>query len=248
MSSLHPPVEKRHYVGALFVSKPNVKADSTFSEMDYDVIQGLIPRTSAHLCASYAIANRNLPGYYAPEKDCNSWGRYADSMGEVLLAQSLPAVESATQLSLFPAYSYLRIYCEGSVLRKHTDRPSCEISVTLTLGGQAPTEWPIWVEARGEKRAVILPPGDALVYKGAILPHWRERFDGRLWIQLFLHYVRRDGEFADCRFDGRERLGPIVPGQDPRRGSLHRRFAANDACPCGSGLRYADCHGRPAEA
>lgn len=220
-------------------------ASPTFKESDYGIVRQLIPQSSARLCTSYAIANRNLPDYYAPETAYNAWGRYADSMGEALLAQSLPAIEAATGLSLFPAYSYLRIYCEGSVLPKHTDRPSCEISVTLTLGGDAPAVWPIWVEAQGETRSVTLPPGDALVYKGAVLPHWRERFEGRFWAQVFLHYVRRDGEFADCRFDGRERLGPIVPGRDSRRGNLHRRFAANDPCPCGSGRRYADCHGRP---
>jgi len=224
-----------------------VSARPAFTESDYELIPELVPQSSARLCTAYALANRNLPDYYAPENAFNAWGRYADSMGEALLAQSLPAIEDATGLSLFPAYSYLRIYCEGSVLPKHTDRPSCEISVTLTLGGEAPAAWPIWVEAHGEARAVTLPPGDALVYKGAVLPHWRERFGGRFWVQLFLHYVRRDGEFADCRFDGRERLGPIVPGQDPRSGNLHRHFAANDPCPCGSGQRYADCHGRPAD-
>ena len=223
-----------------------VNANAAFSQRDYDVIQELIPRASARLCTSYALANRNLPDYYTPESAFNSWGRYADSLSEAVLAQSLPAVEAATGLSLFPAYSYLRIYSGGSVLPKHIDRPSCEISVTLTLGGQAPGAWPIWVEAQGEERAVTLPPGDALVYKGALLPHWRERFEGRFWVQMFLHYVRRDGEFADCRFDGRERLGPIVPGHDPRRSTLHRHFTADDPCPCGSGRRYGDCHGRQA--
>ncbi|MGH8427559.1 MAG: SEC-C metal-binding domain-containing protein [Gammaproteobacteria bacterium] len=102
------------------------------------------------------------------------------------------------------------------------------------------------MEAQGEARVITLPPGDALVYRGGLLPHWRERFEGRCWVQLFLHYVRRDGVFADCRFDGRERLGPVEPGQDPRRRDLHRRFATNDPCPCGSGLRYGACHGRQA--
>ncbi|MGH8272885.1 MAG: SEC-C domain-containing protein [Gammaproteobacteria bacterium] len=215
-----------------------------FTETGYSLVRELVPRTTARLCTAYAAANRDLPDYYAPESAFNAWGRYADSIGEALLAQSRPAIEEVTGLALFPAYSFLRIYCEGAILPRHTDRPSCEISVTLTLGGDALAAWPIWLEAQGETRAVTLPPGDALVYRGALLPHWRERFDGRFWVQLFLHYVCRDGTFADCRFDGRERLGPIVPGQDPRRRNLHRSFAADDPCPCGSGLRYGACHGR----
>ncbi len=186
----------------------------TFAETGYGFVRELLPLATTRLCTAYAVANRDLPDYYTPEAALNAWGRYADSMGEVLLAQSRPAIEEATGLLLFPAYSYLRIYCEGSALPKHTDQPSCEISVTLTLGGDASAAWPIWVETRGEARAITLPPGDALVYRGALLPHWRERFEGRFWVQLFMHYVRRDGEFADCRFDGRERLGPIIPGED----------------------------------
>ena len=221
-----------------------MKGVPVFAEAGYGFVRELIPQSAARMCAAYAVANRDLANYYAPEAALNAWGRYADSMGEVILAQSRPAIEAATGLVLFPAYSYLRIYCEGAVLARHTDRPSCEISVTLTLGGDLSSGWPIWVEAQGETRAIALPPGDALVYRGALLPHWRERFEGRCWVQLFLHYVRRDGAFADCRFDGRERLGPVEPGQDPRRHNLHRHFAANDTCPCGSGLRYGACHGR----
>lgn len=214
-----------------------------FEETGYAYLPGLISTDTARLVTQYAIGNRQLPGYFAPERSLNAWGRYADSMGEALLAQACPAVEAATGLSLYPTYSYLRMYCEGSTLARHTDRPSCEISVTLTLGGQAPEPWPIWMEAEGAARPVTLPPGDALVYRGALVPHWRERFSGLFWVQVFLHYVRRDGDFSDCRFDGRERLGPIVPGDDPRKRSLHKRFGANDPCPCGSGRRFAQCHG-----
>ncbi|MGH8427558.1 MAG: hypothetical protein ACRES7_06190 [Gammaproteobacteria bacterium] len=106
-----------------------------FAEAGYGFVPELIPQSAALMCAAYAVANRDLANYYAPEAALNAWGRYADSMGEVILAQSRPAIEAATGLVLFPAYSYLRIYCEGAVLPKHTDRPSCEISVTLTLGG-----------------------------------------------------------------------------------------------------------------
>lgn len=211
-----------------------------FARDGYAVLAGLVPKGTARAAALYALLNRNLPDYYSPERDYNSWGRYADALGESLLVESQPAIEKAIGLSLFPTYSYLRVYCTGSVLPAHTDRPSCEISVTLTLGGEAREGWPIWVQAKAGARAVDLPAGDAMVYRGAVLPHWRERFAGRLWVQLFLHYVRRDGRYADCRFDGRVRLGPIVPGADPRP---RKRFAADDPCPCGSGRRFADCHG-----
>lgn len=217
---------------------------ASFGDADYAVVPHLVPPGLAAFCASCAAANRELPGYYTPEPAFHAWGRYADATGEVLLAQVQPRVEEVTGLALFPTYSYLRIYCEDATLPRHTDRPSCEISVTIALGGDAPTPWPIWLESGGRSREVALAPGDAMVYRGAVIPHWRERFEGRLWVQVFLHFVRRDGPFADCRFDGRERLGPVDPGHDARRTGLKRRFEGGDPCPCGSGRLYRDCHGR----
>ena len=45
----------------------------------------------------------------------------------------LPRMEKATGLKLFPTYTYFRVYKNGDVLEKHKDRPSCEISVSLSL-------------------------------------------------------------------------------------------------------------------
>lgn len=216
---------------------------SGFDEVGYVVLPNLVAAATARLCAGYALANRLLPGYYVSEPEFTAWGRYADALGEVVLAQSREAVEAATGQALFPAYSYLRIYGSQAELPRHTDRPSCEFSVTLTLGGESPAPWPIWIEGQAGAHAVTLAPGDALIYRGAVLPHWRERFDGRFWVQLFLHYVARDGEFASCRFDGRSRLGPLIRGGDPRRENFKRRFEADDPCPCGSGRLYGECHG-----
>jgi len=221
--------------------------ESTFAAAGYGVMPGLIAPAFAGVCASYAVMNHNLPGYYAAEHAFNAWGRYADSLGEVLLARVQPAVEKTTGMALYPAYSFLRLYCDGARLPRHTDRPSCEISVTLALGGDVREPWPIWLESGGRSRSVLLSPGDAMVYRGAVVPHWRERLSGQFWVQLFLHYVSRDGEFAACRFDGRDRLGPVDPRRDERRDDLHRRFAAGDPCPCGSGRAYGACHGRQSE-
>ena len=39
-----------------------------------------------------------------------------------------------TGLNLKPTYSYWRLYKTGDVLKRHKDRPSCEVSTTLCLG------------------------------------------------------------------------------------------------------------------
>jgi hypothetical protein len=54
---------------------------------------------------------------------------------------------------------------------------------------------------------VTLAPGDALLYLGRELEHWRRPYTGRFHAQLFLHYVDAEGPDAVLAFDGRSGLG-----------------------------------------
>lgn len=100
---------------------------------------------------------------------------------------------------LYPTYSYARWYQRGAELKPHVDNESCEISVTLNLGGDT---WPIYMTApSGEICEIVLTPGDAVVYRGMRSEHWREKFAGTECIQVFLHYVRIDGPNVNHAFD-----------------------------------------------
>ena len=114
-----------------------------------------------------------------------------------------------TELELVPCYSYARIYKYGDVLHRHKDRPECEISTTINLGGD---NWPIYLDpSQGEGKEGIkvdLNPGDMLVYKGEKLEHWREPFQGYDCGQVFLHYNDKKGPFQEKnKFDHRPILG-----------------------------------------
>ena len=111
---------------------------------------------------------------------------------------------------------------KGNILRRHKDRPSCEISTTLHLGGD---EWPIFLDPSGadfvidEFKQTIKPGspkgvrvdlkvGDMLIYSGCELEHWREPFEGNICSQVFLHYNHANGPFAQTNlFDKRPLLG-----------------------------------------
>jgi len=128
---------------------------------------------------------------------------------ETLLLKCQPAMEKATGLKLYPAYSYARAYKKGDSLKRHTDRFSCEISTTMNLGGDP---WPIYLEPSGQKNKkgvkVNLEPGDMLVYRGCDLEHWREKFKGKECVQVFLHYNNHKTSNADDNmFDRRPHLG-----------------------------------------
>lgn len=104
---------------------------------------------------------------------------------------------------LLPTYAYARVYKNGAELTKHTDRPACEISVTLNLGGDG-VSWPIcFTKPDGSVVSKDLKPGQAVIYLGCISEHWREgSFAGQEYGQVFLHYVRSEGKYINHCFDG----------------------------------------------
>lgn len=144
-----------------------------------------------------------------------SYYAYALPVTEALLTMLLPTVAKEIGAELLPTYSYSRVYLKGAQLKRHTDRPNCEVSVTLAVAGQAARPWPIFLQSKdGQTVEVALEAGDMLIYAGPDMPHWREPFDGDWQLQVFLHYVRKNGLYADRVFDGRPRLGApkILPG------------------------------------
>jgi len=152
----------------------------------------------------------------------NTYACYGDFVMDTLLMKVLPIMKNETGLDLCPTYSYSRIYKNGDELKRHKDRPSCEISTTVHLGGEP---WPIFIDGTGENNVideyknihkpnapagtkVLLEVGDMLVYSGCELEHWREPFDGNICGQVFLHYNHVNGPFAKKnKFDGRPKLG-----------------------------------------
>lgn len=117
-----------------------------------------------------------------------------------LLVRELPRVSSLIGEPVLPTYGYARIYKQGDVLRRHRDRPACEISVTLNL--YQDKEWPIWFQKpNGEEVSILQSPGDATLYLGCVADHWREPYTGNNYGQVFLHYVRAYGDKANHVFD-----------------------------------------------
>jgi len=136
----------------------------------------------------------------------NSLGGYGDPAFDGLLEFLRPRIEEHSGLALYPTYSHFRFYRRGHELRRHRDRPACEISVSLNIGQSPADPWPIYVETNSGPYGALLAPGDALLYRGIDLFHWREVYAGRELVQVFLHYVDRNGPHADRKFDGRKTL------------------------------------------
>ena len=217
--------------------------NNEFKQKKYHVIKQAISSDLANFCFNYLLLKRDAANFMYSNNiiaDTGMWGtwkdaqvpgvysHYADPVMETLLMKVLPVMKEQTGLDLIPTYSYTRVYTKGSILWRHKDRPSCEISTTLNLGGDM---WPIYIDPTGQDNIiksqytnkgeecivkkgahsgnrVDLEPGDMLVYSGCELEHWRNEFTGDMCAQVFLHYNHKNGPFAEKnKFDNRPLLG-----------------------------------------
>ena len=132
---------------------------------------------------------------------------YSPPYGDSVLKNLRGQLSEVTGTTLLECYSYARIYFKGASMVKHIDRPSCEISATLAL--KKVKDWPIFIRDRDRNEyGINLNPGDIMVYRGNILPHWRNELEEEYHYQMFLHYVNKHGPYADTNeYDGRDSLG-----------------------------------------
>ena len=198
----------------------------SFKENKYIVIRKAISYELANFGFNYLLLKREAvkwmqdnnyiseftPGFgtWKDKQIPNTYSIYSDMFMETLMMKVLPVMQQHTEMNLIPCYTYTRIYKKGDILKRHKDRPSCEISTTLHLGGEP---WPIFLDPTGADNAptgisINLKVGDMLVYSGCDLEHWREPFEGDNCAQVFLHYNNIDGPFGTKnKFDHRPLLG-----------------------------------------
>lgn len=127
-----------------------------------------------------------------------------------------PIAEQVSGKALLPSYSYFRIYREGDICRVHSDRPSCEHSMSLTLDYSDGVPWALELQQSDTEpsqrvtedfegnaaAALAMEPGDAVLYRGVHRRHGRTVPNPNGWsAHLFLHWVERDGPYADYAFD-----------------------------------------------
>lgn len=170
-----------------------------------------------------------------------------------LMVEKIPSVTELCGEPVLPTYAYARIYKHGEVLKRHRDRDACEISWSLNLAQD--TDWPIYIQKPdGEEVGLNLQPGDAMMYLGCDADHWRNQFTGQNFAQVFIHYVRADGPRAYTFFD-KEKAPPSIQPRKPNAPVAQKaqpvmrevqKVGRNDPCPCGSGKKYKQCHGKTA--
>jgi hypothetical protein len=167
-----------------------------FLEDYYLKVPGFIPKARALALAKYVEEDAAL----GPDRDqvIGSKIIYNSMPLLELLCEKTPVVSRLLGEPVLPTYVFARVYGKGSRLVRHSDRPACEISLSLNLASTH--KWPLWIASRKGDTGVTLEPGDAMLYFGAI-DHWRDEFKGKKVTQTFLHYVRSRGGNAAHYFD-----------------------------------------------
>lgn len=185
------------------------KESAQFQEFGFVVIPSLVTDRLAGTLFNYAVARAESGTMRTDAQVPNTPSAYADPIMEELLGRLATWVEVVAHVSLYPTYSYFRVYKRGDTLKKHLDRPSCEFSMTLCLGYIAEMAWPLSVRNPKGTFSYALEPGDAVLYKGTEIEHWRDAFIGERVAQVFLHYVSQTGPYSEYRFDGRTNISGI---------------------------------------
>ena len=210
----------------------------SFKTKKYQVIRQALSKELANFIFNYMMLQRDAVDFMVKNNKVNpynpfigiridkqipgAYSKYGDWVMETLLQYMRPIMKAKTGMDLVPTYSYTRLYEKANILKLHKDRPSCEISTTLHLGGDL---WPIFLDPSGadfvinEEAQTIKPGapkgvrvdlkvGDMLIYSGCELEHWREPFQGNVCSQVFLHYNHANGPFATTNlYDKRPMLG-----------------------------------------
>ena len=165
-------------------------------------------------------ADEQIHGTFTDRQAPGDFSKYGDPIFDALLSLGTEKMNELTGLELVPTYSYHRLYTQGTDLKRHKDRPSCEISTTLCLGYDNSNvdakkypdwDWPMYIGPKSGKTGtdglpIHMKPGDMLIYRGDVVEHWREPLWGLNHAQVFLHYNEKNGKY-DIPYDGRPLLG-----------------------------------------
>ena len=115
---------------------------------NYKVIRQAISKELADFVYSYFLMKRKVArklfddryisqsnydyGVWNDEQVPETYSHYGDIAMETLLQKLVEPMSEQTELQLIPTYSYARIYKKGDILKRHKDRYSCEVSMTIS--------------------------------------------------------------------------------------------------------------------
>jgi hypothetical protein len=198
------------------------KAKNQFEQNQYVVLRELLP--SAQMKAMRRFYRQYLAGGFMPFDDTQSkrFYQHNEPLARQFHQNLTKLMSLIVGEEVIASYVYVGSYINKADLTPHTDREQCEFSISFQVDYLPETEnhlspWGLFLwkpdfsknapieytsnkfpaenEAADENTAVYLASGDALIYKGRELIHYRYALpDGNQSTSLFFHYVPKDFE------------------------------------------------------
>ena len=121
-------------------------------------------------------------------------GMYSELTSLFFQRQFLNVISEITQEALKPSYTWVVRYQPGAELARHTDRAQCRWNVSLCVDSSPDlcraNAWPLFLEVDRATTKVMLGMGDAVIYSGTNVPHWRRPLAANQTVTMCLfHYI-----------------------------------------------------------
>jgi hypothetical protein len=173
----------------------------TLNEQEFIILKNFIPVERALALAeefeSYCKENNiGTPWEGLNASEVRQWPPFVE-----LLNEKVGILSELTEVTLLPSFAQARVYHEGAALFHHKDRSACQFGITVHLRGD--TDWPLFFQRDQDEEptGVLLSPGEAILYLGSRVTHWRDFYVGNTYTQVFLFYVDANGPHANEAYD-----------------------------------------------
>jgi hypothetical protein len=174
-------------------------AHRTMAEEGFAVVRGIIPPLQIAALRKYfrSLRQEGYMGLDPSEAVKERYFIHNDEPTGFFHRQTANLIRSVTQEAIFPSYSFVSSYGNGAFLKKHVDRPQCKWNASLLIDAnpETPVEdsWPIFLQSGEKPSKVNLNMGDAVIYRGTDVPHWRDVMpEGQTQTLLLFHFVPLD--------------------------------------------------------
>ncbi len=134
---------------------------------------------------TFALGDDQTPGRYVA---------YDEPTTRYVQQQLTRTVSDLARRVVVPSYSYLALYQGGAALDPHTDREACEYTISLCIDAtpdpQTHGAWPLRLMTADGEVSVTQGIGDALLFRGRYLTHWRDQLPaGYTSSSVLFHFV-----------------------------------------------------------
>ncbi|MDB4967578.1 MAG: hypothetical protein JWN44_3267 [Myxococcales bacterium] len=178
-----------------------------FARRGFVIVRDILPPALVAAARRY-LGELTRNGYLHYEPKDLHYTLFDEALGVELHRLLTPLVQRLADEPIKPSYSYVTHYVAGAALLPHTDNERCQISLAIALDHQPARSrqdaWPLCLvdPASGQEVRALLGAGDALLFRGQRMTHYREGRlgPGETMISLLLHYVAASFE------------GPLGPG------------------------------------